>query len=67
MAEFTWPLHAMQAAIGAYGERDWKLWVRYLQFEQHRNKGAGQLYWRAIKMLEDPQQFIGECQRLHLH
>lgn len=60
-------LAVFEAAIGAYGERDWKLWVRYLQFEQHRNKGAGQLYWRAIKMLEDPQQFIGECQRLHLH
>ena len=51
-----------QAAVGAYGGQDWRLWLRYLQWEQQRGKGAGEVYWRAVKALVDPEPFITECQ-----
>ncbi|GAB4819004.1 hypothetical protein N2152v2_006050 [Parachlorella kessleri] len=55
-----------EAAVDAYGEHDWRLWLRYLQFEQQHGKGAGQVYWRAVKALADPELFITECQRQKL-
>lgn len=56
------PLLPPQAAVGAYGAHDWQLWLRYLKHEQARGSGAGQVYWRAVKELQDPEPFVEECQ-----
>ncbi len=53
--------------MGAYGGQDWKLWLRYMQYEQQSRKGAGQVYWRAVKALEDPEPLIAECQLMNLN
>lgn len=52
--------------MDAYGGQDWRLWLRYLQYQQQHGKGAGQVYWRAVKALEDPEPFVTECQLLKL-
>jgi hypothetical protein len=48
-----------EAWASAYGSTDAALWVDWALFEQQQGKaGAGKVYWRAVKALEDPEQFI---------
>lgn len=56
------PCCPVQGAVDAYGAQDARLWLRYLEQEQQHGKGAGQVYWRAVKALDDPEPFIAECQ-----
>jgi hypothetical protein len=50
-----------EAWASAYGSTDAALWVEWALFEQQQGKaGSGKVYWRAVKALEDPEQFIAE-------
>lgn len=50
-----------EAWAGAYGGRDAALWVEYAAFEQQQSRaGAGKVYWRAVKALPAPEEFIAE-------
>eukprot|EP00882_Tetradesmus_deserticola_P011582 GHRQ01012254.1.p1 GENE.GHRQ01012254.1~~GHRQ01012254.1.p1 ORF type:complete len:296 (+),score=166.05 GHRQ01012254.1:430-1317(+) len=47
------------AWVAAYGSADVQLWVRYALFEQAQGRrGPGAVYWRAVKAVEDPDEFI---------
>jgi hypothetical protein len=49
------------AWAGAYGSQDAGLWVEWALFEQQQGKaGAGKVYWRAVKALDEPEEFIAE-------
>jgi hypothetical protein len=51
----------LEAAVDAYGDVDAGLWLAYAQFEQqHAKRGAGPVYWRAVKALRDADAFIQE-------
>eukprot|EP00879_Flechtneria_rotunda_P029311 GHRR01031665.1.p1 GENE.GHRR01031665.1~~GHRR01031665.1.p1 ORF type:complete len:197 (-),score=91.40 GHRR01031665.1:76-666(-) len=42
----------------AYGSDDVDLWVHYALFEQgQRQLGPGRVYWRAVKALQEPDEF----------
>jgi hypothetical protein len=48
-----------EAWAAAYGGVDAELWVEWALFEQQQGKaGAGTLYWRAVKALDTPEDFI---------
>lgn len=48
-----------EAAVDAYGDSDPSLWIEYAQFEaKHGGGGAGHTYWRAVKTLRDPDEFV---------
>jgi hypothetical protein len=50
-----------EAWAGAYGSQDAGLWVEWAVFEQQQGKaGAGNVYWRAVKALDEPEGFIAE-------
>lgn len=50
-----------EAWAGAYGSQDAGLWVEWAVFEQQQGKaGAGKVYWRAVKALDEPEEFITE-------
>ncbi|KAF5837621.1 U3 small nucleolar RNA-associated protein 6-domain-containing protein [Dunaliella salina] len=53
-----------EAAVDAYGAEDADMWLAYTRFEASRGKGAGQLYWRATKALQDPDGFIHHFREL---
>jgi len=53
-----------EAAVDAYGAEDADMWLAYTRFEASRGKGAGQLYWRATKALDDPDGFIHRFREL---
>ncbi len=44
--------------MAAHGVEDHELWLQYAAFEQQHMKGAGRVYWRAIKALAAPDQFV---------
>lgn len=47
------------AWVAAYGSADAELWVQYALFEQAQGRqGPGKVYWRAVKAVEDPDEFI---------
>lgn len=46
------------AWVAAYGGSDVELWLRYALFEQAQGRGPGVVYWRAVKAVEDPDDFI---------
>lgn len=48
----------MQAGVTAHGSVDHELWLQYAAFEQKHLKGAGSVYWRAVKVLADPDTFV---------
>jgi hypothetical protein len=48
-----------EAWAAAYGSSDAGLWVQWALLEQQQNlSGAGKVYWRAVRALEDPEAFI---------
>lgn len=52
-------------AVRSYGAQDTELWLEFVQYEQRQGKqGAGQLYWRAVKALQDPEPFIEQYRQL---
>ena len=53
-----------QAAVDAYGAQDEEVWLRYIQWALQRKKGAGKLYWRATKALNDPPAFADKYHSL---
>lgn len=53
-----------EAWASAYGSTDAGLWVEWALFEQQQGKaGAGKVYWRAVKALQEPKEFIAEYRR----
>ena len=56
-----------EAGASAFGADDATLWLRYLAFEQGRAgacaRGAGQVHWRAVRALAQPDAFVA---RVHL-
>lgn len=48
----------MQAGVAAHGSVDHELWLQYAAFEQKQSKGAGNVYWRAVKALAEPDEFV---------
>ena len=48
----------MQAGVAAHGSLDHELWLQYAAFEQKHLKGAGNIYWRAVKALAEPDVFV---------
>ena len=48
----------MQAGVAAHGSVDQELWLQYAAFEQQHLRGAGNLYWRAVKALAEPDAFV---------
>lgn len=43
----------------AYGATDPELWVEYAALEQSAGRaGAGRVYWRAVKALDAPEEFV---------
>ena len=54
----------LEAAVDAYGDCDAALWLAYARFEQrHARRGAGPIYWRAVKALADADEFVQEYRR----
>ncbi len=51
----------LQAGVGSHGTEDHELWLQYAAFEQQHMKGAGHVYWRAVKALESPDTFVSAC------
>ncbi|GFR40073.1 hypothetical protein Agub_g616 [Astrephomene gubernaculifera] len=49
-----------EAAVAAHGKTETDLWIDYAQWLVRCGKGAGQVYWRATKELEDPDAFIAQ-------
>lgn len=48
-----------EAAVGAYGDVDADLWLRYVAWAQtSRTTAAKGLYWRAKKALLEPSAFV---------
>lgn len=45
------------AAADAYGETDSELWLRYMRWDGS-GTAQGSIYWRAMKALADPSQFL---------
>ena len=62
------------AGASAFGADDAALWLRYLAFEQGRAgagagagaRGAGQVHWRAVKALAQPDAFVARVHLLNL-
>lgn len=50
----------LQAAVATYGREDTKLWMRYAAFDLSQGRGAGNVYWKAVKTLENPDAFIAQ-------
>lgn len=49
------------AWVAAYGSSGVELWVQYALFEQqHSKQGPGRVYYKAVKELADPDEFIQE-------
>jgi hypothetical protein len=47
------------AWVAAYGSSDVELWVQYALFEQAQGRqGPGKVCWRAVKAVEEPDEFI---------
>jgi len=49
----------LEAAIALYGSQDAALWLQLAQCERRAFGKEGKVYWRAIKQLIDPAEFIG--------
>lgn len=53
-----------EAAVTSYGRHSPELWTRYALFETRHlgggggGIGAGSIYWRATKALDDPDTFV---------
>eukprot|EP00955_Chlamydomonas_euryale_P034218 349719-Chlamydomonas_euryale.AAC.8 len=47
-----------EAAVAAHGNSDAQLWLDYAAYEVAEHRGAGSVYWRAVKSLPDPDNFI---------
>ncbi len=48
-----------EAALGFYGEVDPGLWVAYaLHVGRDAGAGGGHVYWRAVKALREPDEFV---------
>lgn len=56
----------MQAAVGAYGDQDEELWIKFLQSRLKEGKSYGNVYWRATRALHDPHAFVQKCQTLNM-
>jgi hypothetical protein len=55
----------LEDAVRCYGAQDTQLWLEFVQYEQRQGKqGAGQLYWRAVKALQEPEPFIEQYRQL---
>ncbi len=54
-------MYGLQAGVGSHGTEDHELWLQYAAFEQKHLKGAGHVYWRAVKALESPDSFVSAC------
>ena len=52
------PMICTQAGVAAHGSVDHELWLQYAAFEQKHLKGAGSVYWRAVKALAEPDAFV---------
>ena len=50
--------YRVQAGVAAHGSVDHELWLQYAAFEQKHLKGAGSVYWRAVKALAEPDDFV---------
>jgi U3 small nucleolar RNA-associated protein 6 len=51
----------LEAAVSAYGAEDAGLWLAYARFEHaHARRGAGPVYWRAVRALADADAFVRE-------
>ena len=44
--------------MAAHGSVDHELWLQYAAFEQKHLKGAGSVYWRAVKALAESDVFV---------
>jgi hypothetical protein len=47
-----------EAAVAAHGAHDADLWLRYAAYVSTLRGGGGDVYWRATKALDDPDDFI---------
>ncbi|KAL3138255.1 hypothetical protein ABBQ32_006073 [Trebouxia sp. C0010 RCD-2024] len=47
-----------EAGVAAHGCVDHELWLQYASFEQKHLKGARNVYWRAVKALAQPDDFV---------
>ncbi len=52
-----------EAAVAAYGGSEGDLWLSYAAFLMAQAKGAGRVYWRAVKELVEPDPFVEEYRR----
>lgn len=50
--------YCLQAGVAAHGCVDHELWLQYASFEQKHLKGARNVYWRAVKALAQPDDFV---------
>ena len=48
----------MQAGVTAHGSVDHEMWLQYATFEQRHLRGAGNVYWRAVRALAEPDVFV---------
>ena len=49
----------VQAGVASHGTEDHELWLQYAAFEHQHLKGAGHVYWRAVKLeLAAPDAFV---------
>lgn len=55
----------LEAAADAYGSADARVWLAMASFEAACGRGAGGVYWRATKALDDPEPFIQRYTALH--
>lgn len=51
-------MKCVQAGVASHGAVDHELWLQYAAFEQKHLKGAGSIYWRAVKALAEPDVFV---------
>ena len=53
---------ACDAALEHYGQQDAGLWASYPRLcAAHDPAKAGQVHWRAVKALDDPDDFAAFC------
>ena len=53
----------VQAGVASHGSEDHELWLQYAAFEQQHLKGAGHVFWRAVKALAAPDAFVAAYSR----
>ena len=52
----------LQTFIDAYGAVDTQLWLDLARYHRSRGQGTGPTYWRAVKVLTHPEEFVTACQ-----